>query len=215
MSPDRTPEQGYHLSEDLARRARRWLERQRSLAPDRPFFLYFAPGATYAPIHLPTDWLDRYRGEFDQGWDVVREQTFARRKRLGVVPADCELTARPEGIPAWNDLPDDLKPVLVWQMELYAAFLEHTDHCVGQVVDAIDELGLGDDTLIMVITGDHGASGEGTINGTWNEALTMTGMTDVETPQFLRERLDTFGTPRSYPQYSLGWAHAMNGSGRT
>jgi arylsulfatase A-like enzyme len=210
VHPDRTPEQGYHLSEDLACRARRWLGQQRSLAPDRPFFLYFAPGATHAPIHVPDSWLDRYRGEFDQGWDVLREQTFARQKQLGIVPADCELTARPDGIPAWNDMPDDLKPVLTRQMELYAAFLEHTDHCVGQVVDAIEELGLRDDTLICIITGDNGASGEGTINGTWNEALTMTGMADVETPEFLRSCLDTFGTPRSYPQYSLGWAHAMN-----
>lgn len=178
--------------------------------PDKPFFLYFAPGATHAPIHVPDGWRDRYRGQFDKGWDVVREETFARQKELGVVPAHCELTARPDGIPAWNDVDDGLKPVLIREMELYAAFLEHTDHCIGRVVDAIEELGALDDTLIYVITGDNGASGEGTLQGTWNESLTMTGMTDVETPEFLRERLDTFGTPTSYPQYSLGWAHAMD-----
>lgn len=210
VHPDRTPEQGYHLTEDIAAKARRWLGQQRALAPDRPFLLYFAPGATHAPIHVPEGWRDRYRGEFDQGWDVLREQIFARQKQLGIVPQDSQLTPRPDGIPAWHEIPDDLKPVLTRQMELYAAFLEHTDHCVGQVIDAIEELGVLDDTLIFVITGDNGASGEGTINGTWNEALTMTGMTDVETPEFLREHLDTFGTPESYPQYSLGWAHAMD-----
>lgn len=210
VHPDRTPEEGYHFSEDVAAKARQWLGQQRSLAPDKPFLLYFAPGATHAPIHVPDGWLNRYRGEFDQGWDVVREQTFARQKQQGIVPHDCELTPRPDGIPAWRDIPDDLKPVLVRQMELYAAFLEHTDYCIGQVIDQIESLGALDDTLIYVITGDNGASGEGTINGTWNEALTMTGMTGVETPGFLRERLDTFGTPQSYPQYSLGWGYAMD-----
>ena len=120
----------------------------------------------------------------------MREETFARQKRLGVIPHDAELTARPDGIPAWRDIAEDMKPVLARQMELYAAFLEHTDWCIGQVLDAIDELGALDDTLVYVITGDNGASGEGTLNGTWNESLTMTGMVDVETPEFLRERLD-------------------------
>ena len=194
------------MTEDLASKARQWLSQQRSLMPDKPFFLYFAPGATHAPMHVPAAWLDRYHGQFDQGWDAVRDETFARQKRLGVIPQDCDLTRRPEGIPAWTDIDDGLKPVLARQMELYAAFLEHTDHCIGQVVDAIESFGVLDDTLIYVITGDNGASGEGTVNGTWNESLTMTGMTEIETPEFMRERLDTFGTPESYPQYSLGWA---------
>jgi arylsulfatase A-like enzyme len=210
ITPGRGPEKGYHFTEDIADRARQWLSQQRGLVPDKPFFLYFAPGATHAPIHVPEEWRARYEGEFDQGWDVLRDQTFARQKELGVVPPDAGLTPRPAGIPAWDDVPDDLKPVLIRQMELYAAFLEHTDACIGRVIDAIGELGALDDTLIFVITGDNGASGEGTLSGTWNESLTMTGMLDVETPEFLRERLDTFGTPQSYPQYSLGWAHAMD-----
>lgn len=208
--PDKTPEQGYHLTEDLAHKAQLWLSQHRGLQPDKPFFLYFAPGATHAPIHLPEDWRDRYRGAFDHGWDAEREAIFARQKKLGVIPEDCALTPRPDGIPAWADMPADMKPVLARQMELYAAFLEHTDYCVGRVVAAIEKLGALDDTLIYVITGDNGASGEGTINGTWNESLTMTGMADVETPEFLRAHLDSFGTPQSYPQYSLGWAHAMD-----
>lgn len=210
VRPERTPEEGYHFTDDIATRARRWLGQQRSLTPDKPFFLYWAPGATHAPIHLPEDWLDRYRGAFDRGWDVVREETFARQKELGVIPADCELTARPEGIPAWDDVSEDMKPVLARQMELYAAFLEHTDYHLGRIVDALEEHGVLENTLIYVITGDNGASGEGTLNGTWNESLTMTGMSHIETPEFLRERLPEFGTPASYPQYSLGWAHAMD-----
>jgi len=210
VRPGKTPEQGYHLTEDLALRASAWLEQHRALASGKPFFLYFAPGATHAPIHLPEHWRDRYRGEFDGGWDALRASIFERQKALGVIPQNARLTARPDAVPAWADIADELKPVLAREMELYAAFLEHTDWCVGQVVAAIEELGALEDTLIFFITGDNGASGEGTLNGTWNEALTMTGMTDIETPQFLRERLDSFGTPQSYPQYSLGWAHAMD-----
>lgn len=210
VNPDKTPEEGYHLSEDLAEKARHWIGQQRSLAPDKPFFLYFAPGATHAPIHVPRDWRNLYRGVFDKGWDAIRNDTFIRQKQLGVIPPECELTLRPDGIPAWSDISDEIKPVLVRQMELYAAFLEHTDYCIGQVVDFIETLGELDNTLIWIITGDNGASGEGTINGTWNESLTMTAMTDVETPEFLRERLSSLGTPASYPQYSLGWAHAMD-----
>lgn len=210
IRPTKTPEEGYHLTEDLASRACDWLRQHRSLAPDRPFFMYFAPGATHAPLHVPAQWLERYRGAFDQGWDAVREVTFSRQKQLGVVPPNCELTARPAGIPAWDSVADEMKPVLARQMEIYAAFLEHTDFCIGQVVDVIAELGMLEDTLIYVITGDNGASGEGTLNGTWNESLTMTGMTQIETPEFLRARLESFGTPQSYPQYSLGWGHAMN-----
>jgi arylsulfatase A-like enzyme len=210
VAPEHTPEQGYHLTEDIAVKACRWLRQQRALAPDKPFFLYFAPGATHAPIHVPEGWRERYRGAFDHGWDATREQTFARQQQLGIVPSDCELTSRPEVIPAWRDITDEMKPVLAREMELYAAFLEHTDSCIAQIVDVIEALGVLDNTLIFIVTGDNGASGEGTLNGTWNESLTMTGMGDVETPGFLRERLESFGTPESYPQYSLGWAHAMD-----
>src|SRR5690606_19892897 len=156
---EKTPEQGYHLSEDLAQRAEQWLGQHHAPMPDKPFFLYCAPGATHAPIHLPEGWRDRYRGEFDHGWDAVREETLARQKRLGVIPQNAQLTARPDVIPAWSDIAQDLKPVLAREMELYAAFLEHTDWCIGRVVAAIETLGVLDDTLICIITGDNGASG--------------------------------------------------------
>ncbi len=208
--PDKTPEEGYHLTDDLATKALRWLGQQRALARDKPFFLYFAPGATHAPLHVPEDWRDRYKGVFDKGWDVVREETFARQKALGVIPPDAKLTPRHEGIPAWEEISPEMKPVLARQMELYAAFLEHTDHHLGRLVDAMERLGVLDDTLIYVITGDNGASGEGSLQGTWNEALTMTGMSHIETPEFLQAHLAELGTPASYPQYALGWGHAMD-----
>jgi arylsulfatase len=120
VEPPATPEEGYHLTEDLADRAVSWMRQQKALMPDRPFFVYFAPGATHAPHHVPKEWADRYAGEFDAGWDVQRERTFARQRELGVVPADAELTVRHAEIPAWEDMPDELKPVLARQMEVYA-----------------------------------------------------------------------------------------------
>ena len=132
LEPDRTPEEGYHFTEDMTDRAMSWVRQQKALMPDRPFFMYFAPGATHAPHQAPKEWIEKYRGRFDQGWDALREETLARQKQLGVVPPDAELTARPPEIPAWDDMPDELKPVLARQMEVYAAFLDHTDHHVGR-----------------------------------------------------------------------------------
>ena len=143
-----------------------WMRQQKALMPDKPFFVYFAPGATHAPHHVPTEWSDKYKGRFDEGWDALREEILARQKELGVIPPDAELTARHEEIPAWDDMPDELKPVLARQMEVYAGFLEHTDHHVGRLVDALDDLGVLDDTLVYYIIGDNGASAEGTVNGT-------------------------------------------------
>ena len=133
--------------------------------PDKPFFAYFAPGATHAPHHVPIEWSDKYKGRFDKGWDALREETFARQKELGVIPPEAELTERPEEIPAWDDMPDDLKPVLARQMEVYAGFLEHTDHHVGRLVDALEDLEVLDDTLIYYIVGDNGASARGDAAG--------------------------------------------------
>ena len=142
VEPDKTPEEGYHFTEDMTDRAIKWIRQQKALMADKPFFAYFAPGATHAPHHVPPEWSAKYKGKFDQGWDALREETFARQKELGVIPPDAELTARPDEIPAWDDIPDDLKPVLARQMEVYAGFLEHTDHHVGRLVDALDDLGI-------------------------------------------------------------------------
>ena len=209
VEPPSTPEQGYTLTQDLADHAITWVRQQKALAPDKPFFMYFAPGATHAPHHVPQEWSDKYRGKFDEGWDKLREQIFARQKELGVIPADAELTARHEEIPAWDDMPAELKPVLARQMEIYAGFLEQTDYEVGRVLDAIDSLGALDDTLVFYIIGDNGASAEGTPVGCFNEMTTLNGMPGIETTEFLMSKIDDFGTPEAYNHYAVGWAHAL------
>ena len=178
--------------------------------PDKPFFVYFAPGATHAPHHVPKEWADKYKGKFADGWDVQRERTFADQKELGVIPADAELTPRHDEIPAWDDMPAELKPVLEREMEVYAGFLEHTDHHVGRVIDAIDDLGILDDTIIYYIIGDNGASAEGTLNGAFNEMANFNGMAALETPEFMLSKMDEFGSPSSYNHYAVGWAWAMD-----
>jgi arylsulfatase A-like enzyme len=210
VEPDRTPEQGYHFTEDMTDKAISWIRQQKALMPDKPFFVYFAPGATHAPHHVPEEWSAKYKGEFDQGWDTLREEILARQKQLGVVPPDAELTARPEEIPAWDDIPDDLKPVLARQMEVYAGFLEHTDHHVGRLVDALEDLGILDDTLVYYIVGDNGASAEGTPNGCFNELVVLNGAAELETTEFMVSKIDDFGTPAAYNHYAVGWAHAMD-----
>ena len=209
VEPPKTPEQGYHLTEDLAGKATKWIRQQKSLMPDKPFFMYFAPGATHAPHHAPQQWIDKYKGKFDQGWDKVREETFERQKKLGVIPKDAELTKRHEQIPSWDSTSKEMRPVLARQMEVYAAFLSHTDNQIGRLVDALTDLKILKDTLIYVIIGDNGASAEGSLQGTFNEIASITGFGHLETPEYFRDRLDKFGGPEAYNHYAVGWAHAM------
>jgi arylsulfatase A-like enzyme len=210
IDPPLTPEEGYHLTEDLADKAVNYIRQQKALMPDKPFFIYFAPGATHAPHHVPQEWWEKYRGKFDQGWDRLREAVFARQKQLGVIPADAELTGRPTEIPAWDEMDPRLKPVLARQMEVYAGFMEHTDYQVGRVVDAIEDLDLLDNTLIYYIIGDNGASAEGTVNGTFNEYFTLNGASAMESVDFMAAKVEEFGAPTSYNHYAVGWAHAMD-----
>jgi arylsulfatase len=209
VEPEKTPEEGYHFMTDMTDKAIKWVRQQKALMPDKPFFAYFAPGATHAPHHVTPEWADKYKGEFDDGWDALRERTFARQKELGVIPADAELTPRHKEIPAWEEMPEDLKPVLRRQMEIYAGFLEFTDHHVGRLLDTIEDLGVLENTLVYYIIGDNGASAEGTLNGTYNEMINFNGAAALETPEFMIERLDDFGGPDSYNHYAVGWAHAM------
>ncbi|MGO8829914.1 MAG: sulfatase-like hydrolase/transferase [Steroidobacteraceae bacterium] len=206
----KTPQEGYHLMEDMTDKAINWIGQQQALIPDKPFFVYFAPGATHAPHHVPKEWADKYKGKFDQGWDKLREETFARQKKLGVIPQNCELTQRHKEIPSWDEMPAALKPVLARQMEVYAGFMEYTDHHVGRLVESLKKLNLLDDTLIYYIIGDNGASAEGTLNGTYNEMINFNGAAALETAEFLTARLDKLGGPDSYNHYAVGWAHAMN-----
>ena len=198
----------YHLSEDLADQAITWIQRQHAASPDRPFFCYFATPAVHAPHHAPREWIDRFAGAFDDGWDALRTAIHERQLALGVIPEDTILTERPEQIPAWDDYPERYRPVATRLMECFAGFLAHTDAQIGRVIDAIDELGLGDDTLVIYITGDNGASAEGTIHGAWSAPSFQNGV--HEEPEWLLEHLDDFGTARCENHFNVGWAWALD-----
>jgi arylsulfatase A-like enzyme len=210
IEPPKTAEEGYHFTEDMTDKAISWVRQQKALMADKPFFIYFAPGACHAPHHVPKEWADKYKGKFDHGWDKLREEILARQKKLGVVPQNAELTKRPKEIQAWDEVNPKMRAVLARQMEVYAGFLEHTDHHVGRLIDTLKDLQILDDTLIYVIIGDNGASAEGTPNGTFNETLMLNGITGIETPEFLTERIDKFGSPEAYNHYAVGWAHATD-----
>jgi arylsulfatase A-like enzyme len=208
IEPPKTPAEGYHLTEDLTDKAINWARQQKALLPDKPFFMYFAPGATHAPHQVPKEWIEKYKGKFAHGWDRQREITFERQKELGVIPPDAVLTPRDAEIPAWEDMDPALKPVLEREMEVYAAFLEHTDHHVGRLLDVLEPV--LDDTLIYLIIGDNGASAEGTLQGAFNEMANFNGMADIETPEFMMSKIDEFGGEGSYGHYAVGWAWAMD-----
>jgi len=210
LEPPKTAEEGYHFTDDMTEKAIAWVRQQKALMPDKPFFVYFAPGAAHAPHQVPKEWADKYKGKFDQGWDKLREEILARQKKLGVVPQNAELTMRPAEIQAWDEVDPKMKPVLARQMEVYAGFMEHTDHHIGRLFDALKDLGVLNDTLIIAILGDNGASAEGTPNGTFNEMLMLNGILGIETPEFLTERIDKFGSPEAYNHYAVGWAHATD-----
>jgi arylsulfatase A-like enzyme len=210
VEPAKTPEEGYHFMKDMTEKAIKWIRQQKALMPDKPFFTYFAPGATHAPHHVPTEWADKYKGKFDQGWDKLREETIARQKKLGVIPPDCQLTSRHPEIPAWDTISAEMKPVLAREMEVYAGYLGYADHYVGKLIAALEDLQILEDTLIYVIIGDNGASAEGSLQGTYNEMVTLTGFGQLETPEFLIKHLDKFGGPEAYNHYAVGWAHALD-----
>src|SRR5438270_4148100 len=191
-----------------------WVRNQKAQAPDKPFFLYFSTGATHAPHQVPKEWSDKYKGRFDQGWDKLREETFARQKQLGVIPANAKLTPRDPAFPAWDSVPPDVKKVYSRQMEVYAGYQENTDHAVGRVVQAIEDMGLGHNTLIIYIFGDNGASMEGTENGTFNEIITLNGIPLAAEQQLKAIKayggLDKWGGPDMDPHYAAAWAWAGN-----
>jgi arylsulfatase len=208
IDPPRSAEEGYHLSEDLVDQAITWTESVKALDPDKPWFCYLSYGACHAPFQVPPEWLDRYRGEFSHGWDDQRERTLARQKELGIIPEDAELAPWVPGVPHWDELNDDQRTVSARLMELYAAFLEHTDVQTGRFIDALERSGQLDDTLVLYIIGDNGASAEGGLDGTSNEFAGINGFPD--TAERIMERLDELGGPTTYPLYPVGWAVAMN-----
>ncbi|AEU35119.1 sulfatase [Granulicella mallensis MP5ACTX8] len=198
----------FTLNEDLADHAIRWIKSEKSLAPDKPFFVYFAPGATHAPLQAPKMWIDMFRGKFDMGWDRYRELVFDRQKALGVIPADAKLTPRPKEIPAWDSLTPDQKKVAARLMEVFAGFMAQTDHEVGRVIQAIHDTGQFDNTLIFFIAGDNGASLEGGLNGTANGMAAINGV--PESTDDVLKLLDQLGGPTTTPHYPVGWAWAGN-----
>jgi arylsulfatase len=208
-SPQQQGPNPVHFDQLMADKAISWLRMQHAVAPQKPFFLYFATGTAHAPHHAPREWIAKFRGQFDQGWDKVREQTLARQKQLGVVPASTRLTARPNQIPAWDSLTPEQKRVFARMMEVYAGVLAYTDYEVGRVVDAVADLGELDNTLVIYMMGDNGASAEGTLQGTANEVGTAANGVP-ESIAYLASTMDGLGGPLYYNHYPVGWAHAMD-----
>ncbi|MFD3472045.1 arylsulfatase [Streptomyces sp. NPDC058682] len=207
VEPPATPQEGYHLTKDLVERAMSFVADAKQVAPDKPFFLNLCPGATHAPHHVPKEWANRYRGRFDDGWDAYREQTFARQKQLGVVPADARLSPRDPDVPTWESLSPEARRLAARMMEVYAGFLSHTDHHIGRLVDFLKETGEFDNTLIMVVS-DNGASAEGGATGTTNEVQFFN-----NAPETLEESLtqiDELGGPTTFNHYPWGWTWAGN-----
>jgi len=201
-------EPGYHLSADLADQAIRWMHAQKSTAPHKPFFVYWAPGATHTPHQAPREWVDRFKGQFDGGWDALREATWRRQISLGVIPPQTRLTPRPEGIPAWDSLSADERRFCARGMEVYAGYLAHVDYQVGRMVDAVREMGQWENTLFIYIVGDNGASGEGPMLGSWDG---VAGFNDAEESMSLKlAHIDDLGTASSSAMYSAGWGWACN-----
>jgi arylsulfatase A-like enzyme len=201
-------ENDYTLNENLADKAIEYIHQEKSATPDRPFFIYYAPGATHAPHHVPEAWIAKFKGQFDQGWDKYREETFQRQLKLGVIPPDTKLTPRPAEIPAWDSLTPDQKKVETRLMEVFAAFTAQTDHEVGRVIDSLKDIGQYDNTLILWEIGDNGASMEGTLNGVFNEMASLNGQT--EDTSYILKHIDEIGGPKSYNHFPVGWAWAMN-----
>ena len=198
----------YHLTEDLADRAIAWVRKVKSIAPDKPYFLYVAPGATHAPHQAPTAWIDKFKGKFDMGWDAYREQTLERQKKLGVVPKDTQLTARSRGLPAWDSLNADQKRLYARMMEVFAAYGAQVDAAMGRVIDAVKALPDADNTMIIYIAGDNGSSAEGGLEGSLNENLFFNGF--PETWQDNLKVIDELGGPKHFNHFPSSWAHAMN-----
>ena len=201
-------DEDYHLDQDMADRAITYIREQNALAPDKPFFIYYAPGTAHAPHHAPKEWIDKFKGQFDQGWDKVREETFARQKQMGIIPADAQLTERPEQLRPWDSLNDQQKELYAHMMEVYAGALSHMDYQINRILDAVEETGEMDNTLIFYLMGDNGASAEGSPDGLLNE---MTFFNNIQVPfEDTYTRMDELGGPNTFGHYPAAWAHAMD-----
>jgi arylsulfatase len=204
-----TPEDpNYHFTTDMTNQAISWVRYQKALAPDKPFFMYYAPGATHAPHHVPQAWIDKYKGKFDEGWDKMRELTLERQKKLGIVPQNTKLGPKPADIKDWDKLSADEKKLFARQMEVYAGFAEQTDYEAGRLISTLKELGVLDNTIIIFIAGDNGASAEGQMNGMFSEMTYFSGV--PETVPDMLKHYNEWGGPSTYPHFAAGWAVAMD-----
>ncbi|MFS6826837.1 arylsulfatase [Cyanobium sp. ATX-6F1] len=207
VEPEKTPEQGYHLTPDLVEKAKAMIADAKQVAPNKPFFMYFCTGAMHAPHHVPKEWADKYKGQFDDGWDAYRETAFARQKELGIIPPDTTLSRHDPDVQDWNTLSADERKLYARMMEVFAGFLEHTDHYIGELIEFLKELGEYENTLIMVIS-DNGASSEGGPTGSVNEGKFFNNV-----PENLEQNLaaiDDIGGPKYFNHYPWGWTHAGN-----
>jgi arylsulfatase len=200
--------EGYHFTVDMTDKAINWVKAQQSMTPDKPFFVYYATGAVHAPHHVPKEWADKYKGEFDKGWDRVREETTERQRRLGVIPASTQLAPRPEDIKDWDSLPAEQRRLFARQAEVYAAFMAQTDHEVGRLVQALKDIDEMDNTLFIYIAGDNGTSAEGGFVGMYNEMTYFNGVT--EKVEDLIPLIDKWGGPETFPHMAAGWAVAFD-----
>ena len=207
VEPPATPEEGYHLTPDLVDKATQFIADAKQVDPNKPFYLHFCPGATHAPHHVPKEWADKYAGKFDDGWDAYRTRTFARQKELGIVPADCELSRHDPDVPEWDSLSDDQRRLYAREMEVFAGFLSHTDHHIGRLIEFLDTIGQLDNTLIMVVS-DNGASAEGGVTGTTNEAEFFNNCPGPFEDSL--KVIDELGGPKHFNHYPWGWTFAGN-----
>lgn len=208
VEPNKSPEEGYHFMTDMTDRAIAKMKISKSVAPEKPFFMYFAPGGMHAPHHVTQKWRDQFKGKFDMGWDKYREVVFKRQKEMGVIPSNTQLTERPEWVPKWEGLSKDQKSVYTALFENYAGYFAFTDHEVGRLLDAVKELPDAENTMVIYIVGDNGASSEGGPDGTLNEIMNLNGITP--TIEDILANLEKLGGPESEPHYPVGWAWAGN-----
>ncbi|HVJ39492.1 MAG TPA: arylsulfatase [Stenotrophomonas sp.] len=208
VEPDKTPEEGYHLTDDLATKAIEWLHTRQSIAPDRPWFLYWAPGAMHAPHHVPEPYIERFKGQFDIGWDAYREQVFENQKKVGAIPADAKLTPRPSELPAWDSHSAEEKRLFARQMECFAGFLVHLDEHIGRLLEAVNALPGADNTLIVAVLGDNGCSPEGGLLGTLNNMATQNGFPDDLATML--SSMEEIGQAHHENHFAVGWAWAID-----
>jgi len=200
--------ENYHVTTDFTNEAIEWVKFQQAMTPDKPFFVYYATGAVHAPHHVSQEWIDKYKGMYNDGWDELRTKTLAKQKELGIVPQNTVLAPKPEDIKDWNALSEKEKALFLLQVETYAGFMSHTDNEVGRLVGAIEEIGELDNTLIIYIMGDNGTSAEGGMEGTFNELVHLSGIFDAETVDEMLAKKDLWGGPESFPHMAAGWAVA-------